>query len=212
MTMTRVGPLPDSAFEVDLPVTKNIDHKYGPTFKQWRDGFEERLKKRVEKYTPGQPRDPRGEPTGGQWRDANLASEAQSKIPAANKGGDCYDTAAGACFVGKRAPGLETGAARLAEALAAAGAKQDDVRIVQAEVTGQGPLAGMRYGHSWAEYKHKVYDFSMGRSLILPDELYYNLGHVVEEKGKYASYTPRQAAEMMIKTGHYGPWELDTKV
>ena len=83
--------------------------------------------------------------------------------------------------------------------------------VVHAQVMGQGEIENLKYGHAWVEDDIFVYDFSNGRELILPKELYYTLGNIVKEKPKYFKYTFNEAVNKMLETGHYGSWELKTE-
>jgi hypothetical protein len=84
--------------------------------------------------------------------------------------------------------------------------------VVHAEVSGQGAIAGLRYGHAWVEDNLFVYDFSNKRELIIPKELFYTIGNVnVKDKTKYRKYTFQQARKKMLDTGHYGAWDIITE-
>lgn len=83
--------------------------------------------------------------------------------------------------------------------------------LVHAEVTGQGKIKGIKYGHAWVEDDYFVYDYSNNREIILPKEFYYQLGQIKIKNGKYAKYTKNEAYENMSKYGHYGSWELNTE-
>ena len=50
--------------------------------------------------------------------------------------------------------------------------------LVHGEVTGQGPLEGVKYGHCWIEDGDMVIDKSNGRDLRLPKQVYYALGGI----------------------------------
>ena len=83
--------------------------------------------------------------------------------------------------------------------------------VVHAEVSGQGGIAGLRYGHAWVEDDLYVYDFSNGREIVFPKQLYYSMGNVITKAPKYYKYTFEEAVKKMIKTGHYGSWDLKTE-
>lgn len=83
--------------------------------------------------------------------------------------------------------------------------------LVHGEVSGQGELTGVRYGHAWVEDDFFVYDFSNKRELIFPKVLYYSIGNIVEEKPKYYRYTFDEANAFMTKTRQFGPWQLKTE-
>ena len=84
--------------------------------------------------------------------------------------------------------------------------------LVQAEVQGQGAISHIRYGHAWIEDDENVYDFSNGRELIIPKDLYYIIGDVeTDNPKKYQKYTFEQARRKMLDTKHYGSWDLDVE-
>ena len=81
-----------------------------------------------------------------------------------------------------------------------------DHKLVHGMVNGQGALEGKRYGHCWVESRNTVLDHSNGRKLEVPKQVYYALGRVNPKQNKY--YTPEEAAKMMVKKKHWGPWEI----
>lgn len=81
----------------------------------------------------------------------------------------------------------------------------ESLRLVQGNVTGQGKIKGVRYGHSWIEKGDVVIDTSRGNKKY-PKDFYYALGEIKESEVK--RYTPKQAMEMAVETKHYGPWEV----
>jgi hypothetical protein len=80
--------------------------------------------------------------------------------------------------------------------------------LVHAEVTGQGPIEGLKYGHAWAEVGGIVIDNSNGNNIQLPVEVYYRMGQVGSNVYKY---TPEEVRRWMIDSETYGPWELETE-
>lgn len=83
--------------------------------------------------------------------------------------------------------------------------------VVHAQVIGQGDIEGVKYGHAWVEDDLFVYDFSNGRKIIFPKELYYLLGGVQTKKPIYFKYEFWEARKLMLDTGHYGSWNLITE-
>ena len=84
--------------------------------------------------------------------------------------------------------------------------------LVHAEVAGQGHLEGIRYGHAWIEDDNLVYDYSNGRKIVFPKQLYYSIGDVDEDNPmKYQKYTFEEANSRMMKTGNYGCWDIDVE-
>lgn len=82
--------------------------------------------------------------------------------------------------------------------------------LVHGLVTGQGPVAGLRFGHAWVEIGDEVMDRSNGRNLRLPRAVYYATGKI--DASSTFRYTPEQAREKMLDTGHYGPWDLKSEL
>lgn len=83
--------------------------------------------------------------------------------------------------------------------------------VVHAEVSGQGDLEGMRYGHAFVEDDVNVYDFSNNRQIVLPKEVYYAIGEIKTVKPKHYKYTFSQACKKMAESGHFGSWDLKTE-
>jgi len=81
--------------------------------------------------------------------------------------------------------------------------------LVHGEVEGSegGEIEGLRYGHAWVEEGNTVIEVANGNHLRIPKALYYLFGKV----GKTHRYAGREALEMMLSHGHYGPWELKTE-
>ena len=83
--------------------------------------------------------------------------------------------------------------------------------VVHAEVSGQGKIEGIRFGHAWVEDDYFIYDFSNGLQLVYPKVLYYSIGKIIEKKPKYFKYEFNEANNKMVETGNFGPWELVTE-
>jgi len=82
--------------------------------------------------------------------------------------------------------------------------------VVHAEVKGQGAIADIRYGHAWIEDDENVYDFSNGRELVIPKQLYYLIGDIkTDNPKKYQKYTFAEARKKMVDTRHYGCWDIE---
>ena len=113
--------------------------------------------------------------------------------------GDCYEAAANYILsIGNSMYGGTPDAA-------------SNLRVVHAEVAGQGPLEGTTFGHGFVVdvAADMVIDKSNGRDLQLPRMLYYAIGGI-EEIGNYHEYTYDETVAKMFQTGHYGPWDLKT--
>lgn len=79
-------------------------------------------------------------------------------------------------------------------------------RLVHGMVNGQGKLTGLKFGHAWIEAGSKVYDHSNGKKKSMPKKVYYALGRINPNECKY--YDGKKATKWMVKTGHWGPWEM----
>ena len=118
-----------------------------------------------------------------------------AKVP---KGGDCYEAAGQFCM----------GSAFMPEPIEFVG----EPHLVHAEVKGQGKAEGIRFGHAWIEDDENVYDYSNGRRIVMPKVVYYAIGDIqTENPEKYQKYTFPEARAKMLKTKHYGSWDIDTQ-
>jgi hypothetical protein len=88
------------------------------------------------------------------------------------------------------------------------GIGQKGLVLVHGEVTGQGPIEGLKFGHSWLEKDGMVIDKANGRDLHLPMELYYHIGKIGDNVHKY-DY--KQFIEKVMKAKTWGPWDLKTE-
>lgn len=104
-------------------------------------------------------------------------------INESNAGGDCYQAAGNLSMSGN-----------------------SDYILVHGMVNGQGNLTGVRYGHAWIEHKNNVLDHSNGRTIIMPKPVYYKAGGIDKKDNIY--YTVEEARKWILKTEHWGPWEM----
>ena len=111
------------------------------------------------------------------------------RVPSENKGGDCFEVAAKFMFDATMY-----------------GTKNLGLRLVHGEVTGQGAIDGVKFGHAWVEDGGTVIDKSNGKDLRLPKSLYYALGDI----SKTIEYTYEEMRQKLLESGHYGPWDLKT--
>lgn len=79
---------------------------------------------------------------------------------------------------------------------------------------------GQRHSHAWVEQAQHLphpqgggpfefwtcVDQANGHDVELPRGFYYKMGHVEDVQ----RYTPDQARVLMVRTGHWGPWETTT--
>ena len=102
------------------------------------------------------------------------------------------------------------------------GGNCDNLTLVHGEVSGQGPLTGIRYGHAWVEDGDTVIDKSNGRDLRMPKAFYYAIGQISRETFDEDGYNPvggqnvhryswPEAREKIVGYEHWGPWDLVTE-
>lgn len=95
--------------------------------------------------------------------------------------------------------------------MAIANKQRNRYRLVHAEVSGQGPLAGTRFGHAFIldVLSDEVMDYSNGRELRMSFEEYERAGEIKKiDNGHW--YTFDEALEKAFETMVYGPWDLET--
>ena len=93
--------------------------------------------------------------------------------------------------------------------------------LVHGEVSGQGPLEGIRYGHAWVEKGDSVIDKSNGRDINMPKFFYYAVGQIRREvfddegyhpgKENVYRYSWEEARKNILLYEHWGPWDLETE-
>jgi hypothetical protein len=81
--------------------------------------------------------------------------------------------------------------------------------LVHGEVTGQGPIAGVKYGHGWIEDGDTVLDMSRGRNIRMPKDVYYALAHI--DPSNTFRYTMNDLRAKVNESGTWGPWDLQTQ-
>ena len=79
--------------------------------------------------------------------------------------------------------------------------------LVHGEVTGQGSLEGIKYGHCWIENGGTVIDQSNGNNIKMSKKAYYALGNIGDNVIKYK---PEQVRKKILQTENWGPWDLHT--
>ena len=84
-----------------------------------------------------------------------------------------------------------------------------EMRLVHGEVTGQGSLEGINYGHAWVEDGDTVIDVSGGKSLRMPKMAYYALGGI-DRNNNLHKYSPLEFQAKVAEYEHWGPWDLKT--
>jgi hypothetical protein len=119
------------------------------------------------------------------------AAAKKRKIPSKNRNGDCYEAAAKYL---------------MDETLY--GHKNLHLKLVHGEVTGQGPIEGVKYGHAWVLDGDTVIDKSNGRDVRMPKAFYYALGQIE----RTIEYTYEEARDKLLEHQTYGPWDLKTEL
>ena len=64
------------------------------------------------------------------------------------------------------------------------------------------------FGHCWIEKGSQVLDFSNDNKIKISKKRYYELGEIPVKPYKLYKYKYLEAAKLMVKLGHWGPWEL----
>jgi hypothetical protein len=118
------------------------------------------------------------------WAVVKDEEDPHADIPEEHKGGDCY----------RCASNYVTG-------------KNKTHTLVHANVTGRGPIEGVRYGHAFTEFEGDygtlVHDPSAG--VTLPADLYYRLGQINPDEVRRYSYN--EMTEKLVETEIWGPWD-----
>ncbi len=84
--------------------------------------------------------------------------------------------------------------------------EDSDFKLVHAIVMNS--VTGDPMSHAWLEVNGMAMDLANGKSALLPREHYYELGKPVH--GTIHKYTPKEASEKMLESGHFGPWEIES--
>ena len=83
-----------------------------------------------------------------------------------------------------------------------------DLLLVHAEVTGQGPIEGLKYGHAFIIDGDEVIDKSNGNNIRMPRTAYFAEARI---RNNYHIYNYDQFRQKIIEHQHYGPWDLKTE-
>ncbi len=86
------------------------------------------------------------------------------------------------------------------------------VKLVHGEVTGQWPIAGVKFGHAWLEDDDNVFNVVGEEFHTYPKQLFYKVGMVEDEEGKLYKYSYDEFLKKLILEGNWGPWELTCKL
>jgi hypothetical protein len=124
-----------------------------------------------------------------------------NRIAKENQGGDCY-VVAGKIAMSRTFPKISS-KYQISDFVGTP-------YLVHAEVSGQGAISDLRYGHAWVEDDLYVYDLSNGREIVFPKQLYYAMGNVTTVSPQFYKYTFDDAVKKMVDSGHYGYWDLKT--
>lgn len=82
--------------------------------------------------------------------------------------------------------------------------------LVHGEVSGQGNLKDITFGHCWIEDGDICIDKSNGRNITLPKMIYRSIGNV-DWINNYHEYSYSEFLHKITSTKHWGPWDLKTK-
>jgi len=67
----------------------------------------------------------------------------------------------------------------------------------------------VKYDHCWIENDDTVFDFSNGRELEIPKQVYYALGHIKDSES--FKYNEKELRKKVLKYKTWGPWDLEIK-
>lgn len=85
--------------------------------------------------------------------------------------------------------------------------KFEEAMLVHGIVVGTaGPVKGVAYCHAWIELDGYAVDLSCGRDIKVDKDFYYLIGQINPEK--VIKYTREETKNWLLKSKHYGPWEL----
>jgi hypothetical protein len=82
------------------------------------------------------------------------------------------------------------------------------LKLVHAEVTGQGPISGLKYGHAFVLDGDMVIDKSNGRDIKMPKVIYYSVGNI---GSNVHEYTFEEFRKNILEHETWGPWDLETE-
>lgn len=80
--------------------------------------------------------------------------------------------------------------------------------LVHAEVTGQGPINGLKYGHAFVLDGDMVIDKSNGRDIKMPKAIYYSIGNIGDNIHEYSF---EEFRNNILENETWGPWDLKTE-
>ena len=84
---------------------------------------------------------------------------------------------------------------------------RNNLILVHGEVTGQGRLEGVNYGHCWIEDGDYIIDESNGRNIRMPKTDYYKLGRIGDNVVKY---DVKEFRRKVLEHEHWRSWDLQT--
>ena len=85
----------------------------------------------------------------------------------------------------------------------------NNLMLVHGIVSGQGDLSGVEFGHAWIEEGNMVLDYSNGKEIEMPKQLYYKIGKI--NPNKTYRYNVEETRKKILESGHWGPWDLKSK-
>jgi hypothetical protein len=86
----------------------------------------------------------------------------------------------------------------------------EGLTLVHGEVMGQGPVAGIPFGHAWVLDGSTDIDKSNGRDIAMPMRVYYAIGQI-DRIDNVIEYPWEEARTKILDYGHWGPWDLETE-
>jgi hypothetical protein len=84
------------------------------------------------------------------------------------------------------------------------GISNPNLVMVHGEVSGQGQISGIRYGHAWIEDGDMVIDNSNNRNLKIPKMIYYSLAYSYKRKDQEIDFTIYDVNDWIDENGGIG--------
>jgi hypothetical protein len=88
--------------------------------------------------------------------------------------------------------------------------EQNGFTLVHALVEGEGSLKGRKFFHGFNMLGDVVFDNSNGNKISMRKESYFKNGGINPKlKGGFVTYNKEETLLKMLKTRHWGPWDLN---
>jgi len=78
--------------------------------------------------------------------------------------------------------------------------------LVHGTCTGTGPIAGIAFGHAWAEDQDLCFDVANGKNMVVRKDVYYKSGQCRD----VVRYPGHEVPSLLLKHKNWGPWHKTT--